>query len=191
MLDHSELHEIIRDRRIDGRQAPHPSHRTVVRPSSGLCPSGSSTNYLPWSSDKQRPSARDAPMSPVTVAITRPGAAARQAARLCFRSPSEYPSFLRRWCDAGPRLSAGDREIATPNDSQSSATTTSGPAARDEAAHGCARAQGARGRLNQKRVRSAADSAPTRPPPSSTSVFTIARPMPAPPLARSRDFSTR
>jgi hypothetical protein len=25
--------EIIRERRNDGRQAPHPSHRTVVRPS--------------------------------------------------------------------------------------------------------------------------------------------------------------
>src|SRR5207244_5559623 len=47
------------------------------------------------------------------------------------------------------------------------------------------------GRLNQKRVSSGDDSAPTRPPPSSTSVFTIARPIPAPPPARSRDFSTR
>ena len=31
------------------------------------------------------------------------------------------------------------------------------------------------------------DEAPTRPPASSTSRFTIARPIPAPPLARSRD----
>ena len=47
------------------------------------------------------------------------------------------------------------------------------------------------GRLNQNRVWPPADSAPTRPPPASTSCFTIARPMPAPPRARSRDFSTR
>jgi hypothetical protein len=47
------------------------------------------------------------------------------------------------------------------------------------------------GRLNQNRVLPAADSAPTRPPADSTSCLTIAKPMPAPPRARSRDFSTR
>src|SRR5437879_1002278 len=49
----------------------------------------------------------------------------------------------------------------------------------------------ARGTLNQNRVVSGSASTPTCPPPSSTSVFTMARPMPAPPLARSRDLSTR
>jgi drug/metabolite transporter (DMT)-like permease len=47
------------------------------------------------------------------------------------------------------------------------------------------------GRLNQNRVWPSAESAPTRPPPASTSCLTIASPMPAPPRARSRDFSTR
>jgi len=47
------------------------------------------------------------------------------------------------------------------------------------------------GRLNQNCVLPAADSAPTRPPADSTSCLTIANPMPAPPRARSRDFSTR
>ena len=53
------------------------------------------------------------------------------------------------------------------------------------------RARRQAGRLNQKRVVPVADSAPTRPPADSTSCLTIARPMPAPPRARSRDFSTR
>lgn len=47
------------------------------------------------------------------------------------------------------------------------------------------------GRLNQKRVTPSVDSAPTLPPEASTSCLTIASPMPAPPRARSRDFSTR
>ena len=47
------------------------------------------------------------------------------------------------------------------------------------------------GRLNQNRVRPFADSAPTWPPPCSTSCLTTASPIPAPPRARSRDFSTR
>src|SRR5438067_12616461 len=46
------------------------------------------------------------------------------------------------------------------------------------------------GRLNQKRVSPDRDSTPTRPPVDSTNCFTIARPMPAPPRARSRDLST-
>ena len=50
---------------------------------------------------------------------------------------------------------------------------------------------GQAGRLNQNRVRPSRDSAPTRPPPCSTSCFTIASPIPAPPRSRSRDFSTR
>ena len=53
------------------------------------------------------------------------------------------------------------------------------------------RAEGPAGRLNQKRVRPGVDSAPTWPPQPSTSCLTMARPMPAPPSARSRDFSTR
>jgi drug/metabolite transporter (DMT)-like permease len=56
---------------------------------------------------------------------------------------------------------------------------------------GAAVAQGQAGMLNQNRVWPSTDSAPTRPPPASTSCLTIASPMPAPPRARSRDFSTR
>ncbi len=48
-----------------------------------------------------------------------------------------------------------------------------------------------RGSVNQKVVASASDVAPTRPPAPSTSRLTMASPMPAPPDARSRDFSTR
>ena len=51
--------------------------------------------------------------------------------------------------------------------------------------------QAAVGSRNQNRVRPLSDSAPTWPPTASTSCFTIARPMPAPPRAVSRDFSTR
>ena len=47
------------------------------------------------------------------------------------------------------------------------------------------------GRLNQKRVKRAFESAPTRPPEASTSCLTMARPIPAPPRPASRDFSTR
>ncbi len=47
------------------------------------------------------------------------------------------------------------------------------------------------GRLNQNVVRPAVEVAPTRPPASSISRLTMARPMPAPPVARSRDFSMR
>ncbi len=47
------------------------------------------------------------------------------------------------------------------------------------------------GRLNQKRVIPSRDSAPTAPPAASTIWRTIASPIPAPPLARSRDLSTR
>ncbi len=47
------------------------------------------------------------------------------------------------------------------------------------------------GRLNHTRVWPSPDSAPTRPPADSMSCLTIARPIPAPPRARSRDFSTR
>ena len=46
------------------------------------------------------------------------------------------------------------------------------------------------GRLNQKRVPAAGLGADAPAPPS-TSCLTIASPMPAPPRARSRDFSTR
>src|SRR4029077_21107533 len=49
----------------------------------------------------------------------------------------------------------------------------------------------AAGRLNQKRVSRPSESAPTRPPDASTSCLTIASPIPAPPRAASRDFSTR
>src|SRR5438132_4046110 len=49
----------------------------------------------------------------------------------------------------------------------------------------------AMGRLNQNRVKWLFESAPTRPPNPSTSCLTMARPMPAPPRAASRDFSTR
>ncbi len=51
--------------------------------------------------------------------------------------------------------------------------------------------RGQAGRLNQIRVRPSADSAPTWPPVVSTSCFTMANPIPAPPRAGSRDFSTR
>ncbi len=47
------------------------------------------------------------------------------------------------------------------------------------------------GRMNHTRVWPSVDSAPTRPPWPSTSCFTMDRPMPAPPRARSRDLSTR
>ena len=50
---------------------------------------------------------------------------------------------------------------------------------------------GSGGRLNQKVVQPASETAPTRPPASSTRRRTMARPTPAPPRARSRDFSTR
>src|SRR5207253_794393 len=49
----------------------------------------------------------------------------------------------------------------------------------------------AAGRLNQKRADPGGASTPTRPPAPSTSCLTMARPIPAPPRARSRDFSTR
>ncbi len=63
----------------------------------------------------------------------------------------------------------------------------------DRHRHACALERAARqaGTLNQKRVSPSADSAPTRPPSCSTSCLTMASPMPAPPRARSRDFSTR
>ena len=47
------------------------------------------------------------------------------------------------------------------------------------------------GRLNQKRLAPGRDSTPTRPPARSTNCLTMARPIPAPPRFRSRDFSTR
>ena len=47
------------------------------------------------------------------------------------------------------------------------------------------------GRLNQNRVRPSTDSTPTRPPAASIACWTMARPIPAPPRPRSRDFSTR
>lgn len=47
------------------------------------------------------------------------------------------------------------------------------------------------GRVNQNRVMPASESTPTWPPLASTSRCTMARPMPAPPLVRSRDLSTR
>ena len=47
------------------------------------------------------------------------------------------------------------------------------------------------GRLNQNLVRSPADSTPTVPPTASTSCFTMASPIPAPPWLRSRDLLTR
>src|SRR4029077_13870259 len=47
------------------------------------------------------------------------------------------------------------------------------------------------GRLNEKRVDRSSDPTPTRPPTDSTSWRTMARPIPAPPCAWSRDFSTR
>jgi hypothetical protein len=53
------------------------------------------------------------------------------------------------------------------------------------------RQAGYAGRLNQNRVWPSAESAPTRPPLASMSCFTIASPIPAPPRAWSRDFSTR
>ena len=53
------------------------------------------------------------------------------------------------------------------------------------------RRQAPAGSVSQNVVQPASDVAPTRPPASSTSWRTIASPIPAPPRARSRDFSTR